>query len=96
LHAAEAQAVKKIVLIAGTKSHGPGEHEYEMSGLALNETADKLELLQPDATRRTLLKKDIDERAVQIISPMPAGLVKKPHALRDLPAYLLSKNPLPP
>src|SRR5689334_18878966 len=28
-HAAQAKSVKKIVLIAGTKSHGPGEHEYE-------------------------------------------------------------------
>src|SRR6185295_17242843 len=25
----EAAAKKKVVLIAGTKSHGPGEHEYE-------------------------------------------------------------------
>jgi putative heme-binding domain-containing protein len=66
------------------------------SGLVVNETADRLELLQPDTERRTILKADIDERTVQDISPMPVGLVKKPEELRDLLAYLLSKNPLPP
>ena len=29
-------------------------------------------------------------------SPMPAGLIKKPQELRDLLAYLLGDNPLPP
>jgi putative heme-binding domain-containing protein len=67
-----------------------------LSGLVVNETADQLELLQPDTTRRTVLKKDIEERTVENLSPMPAGLVKKPEELRDLLAYLLSKNPSPP
>jgi putative heme-binding domain-containing protein len=67
-----------------------------MSGLVVNETEDTLELLLPDASRRTLRKKDIEERKVTDSSPMPSGLVKKPEELLDLLAYLLSDNPLPP
>jgi putative heme-binding domain-containing protein len=66
------------------------------TGLVVSETADRLELLLPDASRQTVLKKEIGERKVLNVSPMPAGLVKKPDELRDLLAYLLSKNPLPP
>jgi putative heme-binding domain-containing protein len=66
------------------------------SGLVVKETADQVELLLPDAERRTFAKKDIDRRKVLKTSPMPAGLVKKPSELRDLLAYLVSKNPLPP
>jgi putative heme-binding domain-containing protein len=67
-----------------------------ITGLVVNETADKLELLLPDTNRQTILKNEIDERKVVNVSPMPAGLVKKPEELRDLLAYLLGKNPVPP
>ena len=67
-----------------------------LTGLVVSETADGLELLQPDATRKTLVKKDIEERKLSSQSPMPAGLVKTPDELKDLLAYLLSDNPTPP
>jgi putative heme-binding domain-containing protein len=67
-----------------------------VSGLVVNETADALEVLLPDASRRTIAKKDVDARALSKLSPMPAGLVKTPAELRDLLAYLLSDNPSPP
>jgi putative heme-binding domain-containing protein len=66
------------------------------TGLVVNETADELELLLPDAARKTLRKSDIEERNLIAQSPMPAGIVKTPRELRDLLAYLLSDNPLPP
>ena len=67
-----------------------------LTGLVVSETADGLELLQPDATRLALLKKDVDARKLSSQSPMPAGLVKTPEELKDLLAYLLSDNPAPP
>ena len=67
-----------------------------LTGLVVSETADGLELLQPDATRKPVLKKDIEERKLSSQSPMPAGLVKTPEELKDLLAYLLSDNPAPP
>jgi putative heme-binding domain-containing protein len=67
-----------------------------LTGLVVSETADGLELLQPDATRKPVLKKDIEERKLSSQSPMPAGLVKTPDELKDLLAYLLSDNPAPP
>jgi putative heme-binding domain-containing protein len=67
-----------------------------ITGLVVAETDDRLELLLPDATRQTVAKKEVDERRVSLLSPMPGGLVKKPEELRDLVAYLLSDNPLPP
>jgi putative heme-binding domain-containing protein len=60
-----------------------------LSGLVLGETSGKIELLLPDATRRTIAVADIEERKLQNLSPMPAGLVKTPDELRDLLAYLL-------
>lgn len=67
-----------------------------VSGLIVNETADRVELLLPDATRRSVLKSEIEERRLTTASPMPFGLVKQPDQLRDLLAYLLGNNPLPP
>ena len=67
-----------------------------LTGLVVNETADALELLQPDATRKTVMKKEIEARKLSDQSPMPAGLVKTPDELKDLLAYLLSDNPAPP
>jgi putative heme-binding domain-containing protein len=67
-----------------------------LTGLVLNETADALELIQPDATRTMLLKKEIEGRKASDLSPMPVGLVKTPEELKDLLAYLLSDNPAPP
>ncbi len=65
-------------------------------GLVVNETAESLELLLPDATRRTIAGSAIEERAASKLSPMPTGLVKTPTELRDLLAYLLSDRPTPP
>ena len=61
-----------------------------LTGLVVGETADKLELLLPDGTRRALAAADIAERRLLELSPMPAGLVRRPEELRDLLAYLLS------
>ncbi len=66
------------------------------TGLIVQETADVVELLQADASRRTIAKKEIEERRPSPISPMPAGVVKTPGELRDVLAYLLSNHPLPP
>jgi hypothetical protein len=43
----------------------------------------------PDATRRTLIASDVEQRRIQNTSPMPSGLVKTPDELRDLLAFLL-------
>jgi putative heme-binding domain-containing protein len=67
-----------------------------LTGLVVGETNEKIELLLPDATRKTILKSDIDSRKILETSPMPAGIVKTPEELRDLLAYLLSENPTPP
>ncbi len=67
-----------------------------VSGLVVAETAEAVELLLPDTNRKTIRKKDIEERTTTNVSPMPAGLVKTPAELRDLLAYLLSENPSPP
>lgn len=60
------------------------------TGLVVGETGEKLELLLTDATRKTIPKSEIDERKLQDVSPMPAGLLKKPDELRDILAYLLT------
>lgn len=67
-----------------------------LTGLVIQETADSVELLQSDTTRRTVPKKDIEARKPSAQSPMPAGLVKTPEELRDLLAYILSSHPIPP
>jgi putative heme-binding domain-containing protein len=64
----------------------------QFSGLVVGETADKLDLLLPDAKRVTLLKKGIERRELQNLSPMPQGIVKTPAELRDLLAYLLGEG----
>ena len=67
-----------------------------LHGLVVGETADGLELLQADATRKAVAKSEIEERKLSNTSPMPVGLVKTPEELKDLLAYLLSDNPAPP
>ena len=67
-----------------------------LTGLVVGETTDSVELLLPDATRKTLAVKEIEERSPTTLSPMPQGLVKTPQELRDLLAYLLSEKPTPP
>ena len=67
-----------------------------LTGLVVNETADKLEVLLPDATRRSVLMKEIEVRRLIEQSPMPAGVVRRPEELRDLLAYLLMDNPQTP
>jgi putative heme-binding domain-containing protein len=61
-----------------------------ITGLVTAETDDAVELLLPDATRPTLAKRRIEERAATTLSPMPQGLVKTPDELRHLLAYLWS------
>ncbi|HEX4128830.1 MAG TPA: hypothetical protein VHZ24_02220 [Pirellulales bacterium] len=58
-------------------------------GLLVAETAEKIELLLPDTKRVSIAKSDIEERALQSLSPMPQGIVRKPEELRDILAYLL-------
>lgn len=64
----------------------------QTSGLIVAETADNVELLLPDATRRTIAKRDIEVQKLLATSPMPQGIVKTTAELRDLLAYLLSDN----
>lgn len=68
----------------------------KLTGLIVAETNEKIELLLPDAMRKTILKSEIAERNLLKTSPMPAGIVKTPDELRDLLAYLLSESPAPP
>jgi putative heme-binding domain-containing protein len=65
-------------------------------GLVTGETDVEVEVLQPDATRVRLMKRQIEERNPTTISPMPQGLVKTTDELRHLLAYLLSDRPSPP
>ncbi|MBL9081942.1 MAG: c-type cytochrome, partial [Planctomycetales bacterium] len=67
-----------------------------LTGLVTAETTENVELLLPDASRRTLAKKQVEERTPTTLSPMPQGLIKTPDELRHLLAYLLSERPLPP
>lgn len=67
-----------------------------VAGLVVQETARELEMLLPDTTRKKIGKDDIEERVFSKISPMPAAIVRTPVELRDLLAYMLSANPLPP
>jgi len=59
------------------------------AGLVIGETSDKLEMLSRQAQRIEVDKSSILERKVEDISPMPAGLVRKPDELRDILAFLL-------
>lgn len=59
-------------------------------GLVIGETAERLEMIQTDATQVTIPISEIEERKLQEQSPMPAGLVKTPEELRDILAYLLA------
>lgn len=67
-----------------------------LTALVTGESENFVDLLLPDATRKTLAKKQIEERSPTTLSPMPQGLVKTPDELRHLLAYLLSDRPLPP
>jgi putative heme-binding domain-containing protein len=67
-----------------------------LTGLVVRESADEVELLLADATRKTIATTDIESRQMQALSPMPAGIVKTPGELRDLLAYLLSEHPQAP
>jgi putative heme-binding domain-containing protein len=61
------------------------------SGLVTSETGEKVEMILTDTNKVTVATGDIDERKLQDLSPMPAGLVKTPDELRDLLAFLLSE-----
>jgi putative heme-binding domain-containing protein len=61
-----------------------------LTGLVVNDTAERIELILTDTNRVTIPAGDVDERKQQDLSPMPAGLVKSPEELRDLLAFLLA------
>ena len=65
-------------------------NDEDVSGLVVGETADELELLLVNGTRRSFQKKAITSRRLQEISPMPEGLIKDAAELRDLLAFLMS------
>jgi putative heme-binding domain-containing protein len=81
--------VFKATQITTTKGH-------VFSGLAVADDAQKIELILQDATRKVILKSDVDNRRMLDTSPMPQGVIKTPTELRDILAYLLSDKPLPP
>jgi putative heme-binding domain-containing protein len=58
-------------------------------GLVTSETAESLEILQPDATKIKLDVVEIEERKTEDTSAMPAALVKTPEELADLIAFIL-------
>lgn len=58
-------------------------------GLVTGETAEKIELIQIDATPVSIPLKEVETRKLQDQSPMPPGLVKTTEELRDLLAFLL-------
>jgi len=61
-----------------------------VTGLLAGETAERLELVVADGSRVSVPVAEIDERMVQDVSPMPAGMVRTPDELRDILAYLLA------
>ncbi len=63
-----------------------------ITGLVVSETAEKLEVLQPDTKRVSVSKSDIETRKMADVSAMPQGIVKTPDELRDVLRYLIS-NP---
>ena len=65
------------------------ENGKTFSGLVVGETAEKLDIVLADTNRITILKREIDQRELQDISPMPSGLVATPDELRDLLVFLL-------
>ena len=66
------------------------------TGLIVQETADEIDLLMPDAKRKSIAIRDIESRKTLDLSPMPVGLVHTPDELRDLLSYVLSDNPEAP
>jgi len=67
-----------------------------LSGLIVADSADGVELLLADGSRRTLRPDEIDQRSRGDQSPMPPGIVKSVAELRDLLGYLTSDRPRPP
>ena len=64
----------------------------QQTGLVLTDTAEKLELLLPDAKRIEIAREEIETTKLQDISPMPQGVVKKPDELRDILSYLMGRT----
>lgn len=62
-----------------------------ITGLVTGETADKIDMLLPDGTRKSLPKSEIKERRPLTLSPMPQTLVRTPDELRDIAAFLLGQ-----
>lgn len=67
-----------------------------LQGLVLGENQAAVELLLPNASRRTIPRERIETRRRLDVSPMPPGLVKTTAELKDLLAYLTSPSPPPP
>ncbi|MFN0051330.1 MAG: c-type cytochrome [Planctomycetales bacterium] len=63
-----------------------------LTGLVTSDTAQRVEMILTDTNKVTLAVGEIEERSLQNVSPMPAGLVKNPDELSDLLAYLLGEK----
>jgi putative heme-binding domain-containing protein len=63
----------------------------QFSGLLVAETAEKVELLLPDAQRQTIAKDEIEVSELKELSPMPQGVLKHPDELKHILAFLLSQ-----
>lgn len=55
------------------------------------ETAEKVELLLPDAQRQTIAKDEIEVSELKELSPMPQGVLKHPDELKHILAFLLAQ-----
>ena len=62
-----------------------------VTGLVIGETGESVTVLTPEAKRVEIPRGKIENRKLQNLSAMPAGLVKTPAELRDLLAYLLAQ-----
>ncbi len=60
------------------------------TGLVVGETGTIVTLLTREAKRVEIKRGEIEDRKLQNVSAMPAGLVKTPRELKDLLAFLLS------
>jgi len=86
---------KQVAPVFGTTSITTDEGQT-FAGLLVEETDEQIVLLLPTAARQAIARRAIEDRKLQPLSPMPAGLVKTPEELRDLLAYLFSPQPKAP
>jgi putative heme-binding domain-containing protein len=68
----------------------------QMTGLVVGETAEKIDLILPDAKKVEIPKAQVELRELKELSPMPQGVVKQPDELRDILAYLIGGSAAQP